>query len=146
MLVYCENFVGYGASWSYREQGVWWYIERIVWVIERVKCTESRHMVVCREICVGYRASWRYREQGVLWYIERIVWVMERVDGTESSVFFWYILWIVWIMERVESTESRVYSCIYSKFCALWSELMVQGAGRILVYRENCVGYGASWS
>jgi len=47
-------------------------------------------------------------------------------------------------MERVESTESRGYSGIQNEFCGLWSELKVQRAGSIVVYRMNCVGYGAS--
>ena len=50
----------------------------------------------------------------------------------------------MWIMERVEGTESRAYSVIWSDLCGLWSELKVQRAGLILVYRVNCVGYGAS--
>ena len=46
-------------------------------------------------------------------------------------------------MERDEGTESRAYSGIYSKSCGLWSELKVQRTGRMVLYRVNCVGYGA---
>ena len=50
----------------------------------------------------------------------------------------------MWVMERVEGTGCRGYSGIWSELCGLWSELKVQSAGGIVVYRVNCVGYGAS--
>ena len=51
----------------------------------------------------------------------------------------------MWVMERVDGTDSSVFSGIYSELCGLWSELKVQRTGCIMVYRENCVVYGASY-
>ena len=48
------------------------------------------------------------------------------------------------VMERVESTESWAYCAILGESCALWTELKVQGAGRIVVYRVIFVGYAMS--
>ena len=50
----------------------------------------------------------------------------------------------MWVMDRVECTENWAYGCIKNELCGLWSELKVQRAGRIAVYRVNCVGYVAS--
>ena len=49
----------------------------------------------------------------------------------------------MWVMERVVGTESRGYSGIWIELCGLWSELKVQRAGFIVVYRVNYMVYGA---
>ena len=50
----------------------------------------------------------------------------------------------MWVKENVEVTESRAYSVIQTELCVLWSELKVQRTGRIVLFRVNCVDYGAS--
>ena len=50
------------------------------------------------------------------------------------------------VMERVEGTESRVIVVYRKKMFELLTEMKVQKAGRIGVYRVNCLCYGASYS
>jgi len=50
----------------------------------------------------------------------------------------------MWVMERFEGTESWAYSGINSQLWGLLTVLKLKRAGPIVVYRVNCVGYGAS--